>query len=266
MENQTREKILLSCLVCSIIAFGIFFVLNENKQINENKASVTDLYGEGLKKVKYNIDGQIIETYVDPISGSIKTEDTEVDSTEVISKTIAYLDDYFADESSVSLKKVEQDKDSSLYKLEFQIGDKVSEFYVTKNGEKIFMGDFLNMDKTQDKEIVGGFFEKAIGAKLIDNKVPVYFYGVSSCNHSKWQYEVMNEIKAKFGKDITIYDYMDSDNEEDYFFKYSDGSMPLIVIADKYYRVGSGEKIGKEADINAISSIICSIQNLNACK
>ena len=184
MENQKREKILLSCLVCSIIAFAIFFVLNENKQNYENKASVVDLYGEGLKKVKYNIDGQIIETYIDPTSGSIKTEDAEIDSTEVISKTISYLNDYFADESLVSLKKVEQDKDSSLYKLEFQIGDKVSEFYVTKNGEKIFMGDFLNMDKTQDKEIIGGFFEKDIEAKLINNKIPVYFYGVSSCTHS----------------------------------------------------------------------------------
>ena len=42
--------------------------------------------------------------------------------------------------------------------------------------------------------------------------------------------------------------------------------MPLIVIADKYFRVGSGEEIGKDADVNAISSIICQIQDLNACR
>jgi len=267
MEDQTKNKIILSCLVCAIMAFGVFFILNENQKALENEASVVDLYNGELKKVKYNIDGQIIETYIDSASGSIVSEDgEEVDSTEVISKTIAYLDDYFQGESAVSLKKIEEDKDSSLYKLQFQIGDQVSEFYVTKNGEKIFMGDVLKMSNANDKEIVGGFFEREVDTRLVENKIPVYFYGVSYDSHSTWEYEVLSLIKAKFGNEITVYDYMDSDKEEDYFFDYSDGSMPLIVIADKYYRVGSGEKIGKEADINAISSIICGLQNLNACR
>jgi hypothetical protein len=59
---------------------------------------------------------------------------------------------------------------------------------------------------------------------------------------------------------------MDSDDDEDYFFKYSNGSMPLIVIADKYYRVGSGEKIGKEKDIEAIISLICDIKKIEGCE
>ncbi|MDD4358524.1 MAG: hypothetical protein PHY30_01770 [Candidatus Pacebacteria bacterium] len=263
MEDQTRNKIILTCLVCAIMAFGVFFVLNENQKILENKASVVDLYNGELKKVEYNIDGQIVGTYIDPKTGNIVSEEGEVDSTEVISKTIAYLDEYFEGDNTVSLKKVEEDKDSSLYKLQFQIGDQLTEFYVTKNGEKIFMGDVLNMD---DNELLNGFSEKSIDIKLIDNKVPVYFYGVSYDSHSTWEYDVLNQIKAKFGNDIVVYDYMDSDENEDYFFDYSDGSMPLLVIADKYFRVGSGEKVGKEADINAISSIICGIQNLDACK
>ncbi len=266
MENQKRNKIILSCLICSIMAFGIFFALDENKKINENKASVIDLYNNELKKLKYDIDGEMIDTYIDTAKGNVISDDKAIDTSEVITKTITYLDDYFADENSVSLKKVEEDKDLSLYKLQFKIGDKVSEFYVTKDGEKIFMGDFLSMNKIKDIEILGGFFERDIDLKLIDGKIPLYFYGVSSCPHSIWQYEIISAIKGKFGKDIIIYDYMDSDKEENYFFNYSDGSMPLIVIADKYFRVGSGEKIGKEVDINAISSIICQIQNLNACR
>jgi len=266
MENQKRNKIILSCLVCSIMAFGIFFALNENKKIRENKASVIDLYNNEFKKLNIDIGGEMIDTYIDTTKGNIISNDEVIDTSEVITKTIAYLDDYFADESSVSLKKVEEDEDLSLYKLQFKIGDKVSEFYVTKNGEKIFMGDFLSMNKSKDVEISGGFLKRDVDLKLIDGKIPLYFYGVSSCSHSMWQYEIINAIKGKFGKDIVIYDYMDSDKEEDYFFNYSDGSMPLIVIADKYFRVGSGEKVGKEADIHAISSIICKIQNLNACK
>lgn len=266
MENQKRNKIILSCLVCSIMALGIFFVLNESREINENKAAVIDLYNNELKRLKYDIDGELIDAYIDTEKGNVISDNKTIDTSELITKTIEYLDDYFADENSVSLKKVEEDKDLSLYKLQFKIGDKVSEFFVTKDGEKIFMGDFLSMSKPKDVEVLGGFFKREIDVKLVDGKIPLYFYGVSSCPHSIWQYAIINAIKGKFGKDVIFYDYMDSDKEEDYFFNYSDGSMPLIVIADKYFRVGSGEKIGKDADINAISSIICQIQDLSACK
>jgi len=266
MEDQTKKNIVLSILVGSVVVLAIFLVLCGNQKAKENEASILDLYNKDVKKIQYNIDGDIVDTYVDTKTGTIATEDEELKSTEVISKTIAYLGDYFADESVVSLKKVEEDQDLSLYKLEFQIGDKISQFYVTKNGEKIFMGDVLNMNKVEDREILGGFFERNVDVRLVDNKIPIYFFGASTCPHSMWQQEVINAVKAKFGNEIIVYKYIDSDQDEDYFFDYSDGSMPLVVIGDKYFRVGSGEKIGKAADINTISSMLCNLQNLNACK
>lgn len=266
MENNKKNKIIISSLVCLAMILGVCLVASESKRINENKASVIDMYNNDLKKLDYSIDGEIINTYIDTKKGDVVLDDKTIETSELITKTIQYLDDFFAEENSISLKKVEEDKDLSLYKLQFKVGDKISDFYVTKDGEKIFIGNFLNMGNSKDTKTFGGFFERENNLELIDGKIPLYFYGVSSCPHSVWQYEIINAVKGKFGKDIIVYDFMDSDQEEDYFFRYSDGSMPLIVIADKYFRVGSGERIGKTADIDAISSIICEIQEANACK
>ncbi len=261
MENQKKNKIIASALVCLIAFFAICLLLGTNIRINQNKAELAS----SLKKLRFDIEGRLVDTHINSEKRGAIVDENELEASDIVTNTISYLDDYFEDENVISLKKVEEDENLRLYKLQFKIGDKVSEFYVTKDGENIFMGDFLSMKK-KDAEVQAGFLEKDGEARLVNDKVPLYFYGVSSCPHSLWQYEVVSLVKARFGKNIVIYDYMDSDDDEDYFFKYSNGSMPLIVIADRYYRVGSGEKIGKEKDIEAIISLICSIKEIDGCE
>jgi chaperonin GroEL (HSP60 family) len=139
MENQKKNKIIASALVCLVAFFAICLLLGTNIRINQNKAELASF----LKKLRFDIEGEIVDTHINSGKRSVVVDENELDASDIVTNTISYLDDYFEDENVISLKKVEEDENLRLYKLQFKIGDKVSEFYVTKDGENIFLRNYF---------------------------------------------------------------------------------------------------------------------------
>jgi thiol-disulfide isomerase/thioredoxin len=118
-----------------------------------------------------------------------------------------------------------------------------------------------------------GFFSappKTIGNFLVANaevcteldRTIVYLFGSNSCPHCLWEDPVIKEVTNKFGTLVSFHENIDVDRERDIFKEYSkDGYIPLVVIGCKYYRVGSGETLGKEQESQILTALICSLTN-----
>jgi thiol-disulfide isomerase/thioredoxin len=125
-------------------------------------------------------------------------------------------------------------------------------------------------------QITGAFMtqqpSKIIGNFLVDenNEVckelgrpVVYIFGTSSCPHCLWENPVIKEVTGKFTGLISFHENIDNiDLEREMFDKYSTtGYVPLVVIGCKYYRVGSGESLGKDVESRVLTALICSLTN-----
>jgi len=107
---------------------------------------------------------------------------------------------------------------------------------------------------------IGGF--RNIVSANITGRPDVYFFGTTWCTHCAWERPIFMNITAKFAGYIDVIkteiDVTQPPTEMAIFSHYNpDGTIPLIVIGGKYYRVGSGERLGSYAETNALTALLC---------
>lgn len=113
-------------------------------------------------------------------------------------------------------------------------------------------------------------YEKIIGDFLVTNneicqengKPVVYFFGSTGCPHCVWEKPVIQKVMKNFEGLVSYHENIDNQNDSAVFQKYQDinpGYIPFLVFGCKYVRVGSGESIGEEKEIEALITILCKL-------
>ena len=163
---------------------------------------------------------------------------------------------------------LESKEEDGLYKLKIKIEGQEYNLYTTKNGKLLFFQavdltkSTVQKEKTEKSKVEGtiGGFSKTDDAVCKENDKPiVYFFGLNRCPHCGWEHPVVEEVTDAFKDNISFHNNMDSSADHDIFTKYSTGGVPTIVIGCKYFRVGSGENIGKEEEKDVLSALICKL-------
>ncbi|MDD5098210.1 MAG: hypothetical protein PHD31_00585 [Candidatus Pacebacteria bacterium] len=181
-------------------------------------------------------------------------------------KAIAYINKNLG--VSVTLVKAGDEKINLLYKFILKANGQEYPSYVSSDGKKLFTSDSINMEEApkvtgpemtlkESTELDGGFKEIKDVEVCKENEKPiVYFFGTKTCPHCMWEHPIIQDIASQFGDNIVFKDNVDNGKDEDIFLKYSEGSVPMTVIGCKYYRGGSGETYGEEAEkVNLIKTI-----------
>ncbi|MFH1229522.1 MAG: thioredoxin family protein [Candidatus Aenigmatarchaeota archaeon] len=126
----------------------------------------------------------------------------------------------------------------------------------------VFGNQIATIFTESSKKIIGNFLvdQNSEICKELDRPV-VYIFGTSSCPHCLWEDPVIKEVASKFTGLISFHENIDNiDRERGVFDKYSaSGYVPLVVIGCKYYRVGSGESLGKDTESRVLTALICSL-------
>jgi thiol-disulfide isomerase/thioredoxin len=109
---------------------------------------------------------------------------------------------------------------------------------------------------------IGGFMD--IQAANVTGKPTAYFFGTTWCPHCAWERPIFLNVTAKFAGYIDVknteIDVEQPPTEMAIFNHYSPGgSIPVVIISGKYYRVGSGEAIGQDAETNMLTALLCKV-------
>ncbi|MFH0836589.1 MAG: hypothetical protein V1870_00510 [Candidatus Aenigmatarchaeota archaeon] len=122
---------------------------------------------------------------------------------------------------------------------------------------------------------IGGFLDiKNATVYKQNNKVLVYFFGTTWCPHCNWEKPNFIEATSRFGAwngdtytsnyfdvkllQIDIIDISQYKEDLEAFHHYSPkGTIPVIIIGGKYFRIGSGESIGKDMDTKVLTALLC---------
>ena len=119
---------------------------------------------------------------------------------------------------------------------------------------------FESLNLSDAVPTIGGFSK-------VPNAVPenkMYFFGTTWCPHCGWERPIYQKVAAKFSGSIVSHKIeIDVDNNSPHlpvFSHYSpDGYIPLLVIGGKYFRVGSGERLGNETEENILTALMCDV-------
>lgn len=164
--------------------------------------------------------------------------------------------------SSVDNEKI------NLRKITLEISGTKYASYVSTDGKYLFSQEPIDLNKDLLTETVentgtatdGGFNEAKDTEVCTENEKPIiHFFGSTTCPHCQWEEPILKSVIAEFGDTISYHENIDSDKDQDVFSKYSTGSVPTLVIGCKYYRVGSGEASGEEAEKTALRNVICKV-------
>ena len=189
-----------------------------------------------------------------------------ISAEEAAQKAVSYINEnLLGGQITANLIKVTEDKGNNLYKLNLKVGNQEVESYVTLDG-KILFPDAINLEavaaaeqqKVKDGETVEGDFIKLADQEICkeNGKLIIYYFGSPSCPHCVWEYPIIKEAVAKFGDKISFHDNMNEITDKEVFAKYSNGSVPTIVLGCRYYRIGSGEGIGEEKETEVLTKLI----------
>lgn len=153
----------------------------------------------------------------------------------------------------------------NLYKIKFSIQGQEIESYLTTDG-KMFFPEGIDMTKETPSQspVAGnstiGSFTATTDELLAENGKPiVYFFGSTSCPHCTWEKPIIQKVMAKFSGVISYHENIDSDKDQTVFSKYSTGGIPTIIIAGKYFRVGSGENSGEATETSNLTALVCKV-------
>ena len=116
-------------------------------------------------------------------------------------------------------------------------------------------------------DAVGGFKDTNRTAVFENGSLIVWLFGTTTCPHCTWEKPVLEDVVDNFSNVTLKVYYLDnqadiakmSSFEAQIFQEYSDGSVPLIVIGNKYFRIGSGENSGAEQEKQYVSELIRSL-------
>jgi thiol-disulfide isomerase/thioredoxin len=123
---------------------------------------------------------------------------------------------------------------------------------------------YEDLDPAVSVGTIGGF--RNIGSANVSSVPIVYFFGTTWCPHCAWERPIFMNVTAKFDGLIdakkTEIDIEQPPIEIEIFNHYSpEGSIPVIVIGGKYFRVGSGEHLGADGEANVLTALICKAAN-----
>lgn len=223
--------------------------------------------GKNLISLAIVIAGLIIAGAIIYINQQKESECPKVFSSQQIEeKVIKYINENILQGQATAVLK-EIVKESGLYKVLIQVGDQEFPSYVSLDG-KILFPDFIDMEETpaaqpeaqEEKIYTIGNFSVTKDEICKENEKPIiYFFGSKSCPHCTWEHPIMEEVAKNFEKYISFHNNMDSNADLDVFGKYSTGGIPTLVLGCKYYRVGSGERVGEEQESKNLTALICKL-------
>ena len=182
-------------------------------------------------------------------------------------KVIKYVNDNLVGQNAtatfISIKEF-----NGLYNVTFSYLSQNLSAYATRDGNYIFLAQPLNLSEKPPqpevpKQTIGSFFidEKAEICKE-DEKPIVHFFGSQRCPNCIWEYPILKNVTDRFKNQISFHENIDTDKDQNLLVKYSPrGYIPVILIGCKYYRVGSGIEIGKEAEDKVLTTLICLVTN-----
>jgi len=163
-------------------------------------------------------------------------------------------------------------EENGVYSVKFKIQDQEINSYISKNGSLLFL-EGIDLTKPQPSPVtetgqtIGGFSVSNDEICKENGKPVVYFFGSNSCPHCLWEHPIVTKVMDQFKDLVSFHNNMDSKDDQDILKKYSTGGIPTIVLGCKYYRVGSGENSGEEAETKALTALLCKLtgSNQDAC-
>jgi thiol-disulfide isomerase/thioredoxin len=115
------------------------------------------------------------------------------------------------------------------------------------------------------RRTVGNFVYTGEELCTSGEKPIVYFFGTSWCPHCRWEKPIIKQVADEFADSIDFRFYeldLQSAPEEDMrvFRRFSqNGAVPTLVFGCRYYRIGSGESFGEDAEKEALRALMCKI-------
>jgi len=205
--------------------------------------------------VNYN---QCLENKKTPTSNVISSQEAAEKLINFVNKNLL--------NGQITASLIESVEDGDFYNVKFKVQEEEVNWKITKNGRFIFPNTIdLSQVKEPAKETGKGAGNFSISSDEIckeENKPIVYFFGMKSCPHCNWEHPIIEEVVAKFGNNISFHNNMDSENDMEIFSRYSSsGGVPTLVLGCKYYRVGSGENLGKDEEKKVLTNLICELTN-----
>jgi hypothetical protein len=117
-------------------------------------------------------------------------------------------------------------------------------------------------------ETVGGFKDTNRTVVHENDSLVIWFFGTTTCTHCTWEKQVLSDVLNGF-ENITLKDYyLDSNYDQSRLTalevsmiqEYNpQGYVPLLVIGNKYFKVGSGETNGYENEKQYLTQLINSL-------
>jgi len=188
--------------------------------------------------------------------------ETKISKEETINKALEYIQNNLATQGmEVALAQVYESEENPLY-YTFQISalGQLYDIVVTADGSKLFMDAGIDLNKKIDAKADGNFSTKE-DAEIIteDGKLVVYLFTSSTCPHCEWEKPVVNEVISQFGDNVILKLREDTAEDQEVYTQFGTGGVPLLVIGGKYYREGSGENFGKDAEKEYLTKYICEL-------
>jgi thiol-disulfide isomerase/thioredoxin len=190
---------------------------------------------------------------------------------EAAKKAIEYINSEFLKDQPTKAEGQFVSEDSGIYKMSIKVNGKASDSYITKDGKILMpigyiMGQATPAPKTaaDSGKTIGGFSVSTDAVCMENGKPTIYFFGSDSCPHCKWNHPILAKVMKNFEGLVSFHDNMNgTDKNQDIFSKYSTGGIPTFVFGCKYYRVGSGENVGEEAETKNLTALLCKLTGGN---
>jgi len=180
---------------------------------------------------------------------------------EVGDKVIKYVNEYLLQGQATASLIETPIEQGGVYKVSFEIQGQKYDFYATKDARYLFpqVIDLVKEAEKRASKTIGDFFTSKDELCLDQGKPIIYFFGSQGCPHCRWEHPIVEEVASKFKENIVFHNNMGSQEDVDVFSKYSEGGVPTLVLGCKYYRTGSGERLGKEQESKILTALICKL-------
>ncbi len=173
-------------------------------------------------------------------------------------KALKYINGVvLAGQTTAAIKEISEEK--CLFKIKITVNGGDFDTYLTRDGSLFFS---QGEEVAEPKKVTLGEFTVNNETVCLENGKPVvYFFGSTTCPHCVWEKPIVESLAESF-KDYVIFKIgIDSQENMDIFSKYSDGSIPALILGCNYSRVGSGEAVGEETETKNLTAIICKLTN-----
>jgi len=102
-----------------------------------------------------------------------------------------------------------------------------------------------------------------------NDKPSIYYFGVSTCPHCRWEYPIIQKVMTNFKNQVVFHDDMDKldkleAKDQEILNKFQQihgGGVPFLAFGCKYVRVGSGEQSGQAQEEKNLTAILCKLTN-----